>query len=106
MTVHRPVVLLTTAGSLPEAERLSRLLLEKRLAACVNLSSIRSRYRWQGKIERGKEVLLLVKTEARHLKAIGRCIRSAHSYEVPELIALPIQWGEKHYLRWLIESVR
>ncbi len=96
------VVTLTTAGSTKEASRLARLLVEKRVAACVNLlPGITSRYWWKGKVAEGKECLLLIKTHRKQLPKINRLFRTHHSYQLPELIALPILLGERNYLHWL-----
>ena len=101
------VLVLSTAASLKEAQKLSNLLLQHRLAACVNLlPSVRSCYRWRGKVTRSREVLMLIKTDRPKLKSIFKFLKLHHSYETPELIALPIQQGEAAYLRWLRENLR
>ena len=107
MAKPQPVVVLSTAGSRSEAEKIGRLLLKERLIACVNLlSPIRSLYWWNGKVEQGREALLIIKTTRRQLPDIARRIRAAHSYDVPEMIALPVVWGHRPYLSWLEASVR
>ncbi len=97
------VVVLSTAGSAEEAERIATALVAERLAACVNLvAPITSIYRWQGAIERGSEVLLVIKTRrAAATKLVAR-LRALHSYDVPEAIVLPITAGSRDYLRWLL----
>lgn len=96
------LVVFTTTGSLKEARRLARLLVQNRLAACVNLaSSVESIYWWQGKVARGRETLLLIKTARSRLSRLYRRLRSLHSYDLPEFIAIPITAGEKNYLKWL-----
>ena len=100
-------VVFTTAGSIAEAERIARALVERRLAACVNiLPQIRSIYRWQGKIEDAAEILLLIKTSAERFPAVRDAIRELHSYDVPECICLPITDGSPDYLKWLVENMQ
>lgn len=100
------LLVLTTAGSGPEARRLARRLVAARAAACVNVvPSIRSFYRWKEKLEEGKESLLIIKTDRKHLAALTRLIRKHHSYELPEIIALPISHGEPDYLQWVSRSL-
>ena len=102
------VVVLVTCGTRREAKRIASRLLEKRLAACVNLldAPVRSTYRWKGKVETVAEHLLLVKTSRKLLSALGAEVKRLHSYEVPEVIALPIASGSPAYLRWLDECLR
>lgn len=99
-------IVLTTAGSREEAEKIASALVERRLAACVNIvGPIQSIYRWQGKVESAAEHLLIVKTTAPMLDAVAGAIRELHSYELPECIQLPIESGTAEYLRWIDESV-
>lgn len=96
------IVLFTTCGSPDEAERLARMVVERRLAACVNiLPPIRSIYRWRGNIEESAESLLLIKTSRPRFDELSEALRSAHSYEVPEILALPVVAGSPDYLDWL-----
>lgn len=96
------IVVLITAGSSQEAERIATVLLEARLAACVNLlPDLTSLFWWEGKIDRGEEVLLLVKTRRALMPRLLESVRSAHSYDVFEAVALPILEGNPDYLRWL-----
>ena len=100
------VVILVTAGSEAEAETIAKALVEEQLAACVNiLSPIRSIYRWQGQVADDREWLLLIKTQAERFAAVEAQVKALHSYQVPEVIALPIVAGAEGYLRWLQESV-
>jgi periplasmic divalent cation tolerance protein len=100
------IVILVTAGSETEAEKIARALVEEQLAACVNiLSPIRSIYRWQGQVADDREWLLLIKTRAERFAAVESRVKALHSYQVPEVIALPIVAGMEGYLRWLRESV-
>ncbi len=99
-------IVLTTAGSREEAEKIAQALVERRLAACVNLvGPIHSVYRWQGKMESAVEYLLLVKTTAQRFEAVASAIRELHSYELPECIELPIEAGSEEYLKWIEDSV-
>lgn len=96
----------TTAASEEEANAIARLLVEKRLAACVQvIGPITSHYRWQGKIETAGEYLCLAKSTAALYPEIEEAIQATHSYEVPEIIAIPCLAGSKEYLAWLAEEV-
>jgi periplasmic divalent cation tolerance protein len=100
-------IVLSTAGSRDEAERLARLLVETHLAACVNLvPDLYSVFRWQGAVEGAEEVLLLIKTTAANLARVESALRAAHSYEVPEFLVLTPESASEPYLRWLIESTQ
>lgn len=105
MTSDKRVVL-TTAGSMEEANKIADALVERRLAACVNVTGpITSVYRWQGKVERAQEWLLLIKTTAGVADAVGDAIKELHSYELPECVVLPIESGSEEYLDWVGENV-
>ena len=94
---------LTTCGSEEEAAGIARALLDSRLAACVNLlPRVRSLYRWEGKVEDAAETLLLIKTRAALLDALTAEVRRLHSYELPEIIALPVAAGLPPYLAWIV----
>jgi periplasmic divalent cation tolerance protein len=99
------LVLVTCANHI-QAKLIARSVVEKRLAACVNIlrSPIESHYRWKGKVEKARELLLLIKTTARKLSALEGEVKRLHGYEVPEFIALPIVAGSKTYLDWLHEN--
>jgi periplasmic divalent cation tolerance protein len=101
------LVILTTCASAREARRIARALVEERLAACVNIqkASIESIYRWKGKVDQAREVLLQIKTSNRLFPRLERRIRQLHSYQTPEIIALPIAAGSRDYLAWLDESL-
>lgn len=97
---------LTTTGSEREAERISAALIERRLAACVQvIGPISSRYRWQGKVEREREWLCLAKTEASRYGELEAAIRELHSYDEPEIVATQIVAGSAGYLAWIGESL-
>jgi periplasmic divalent cation tolerance protein len=102
------IVVLVTCGSRKEARKIARALVERRLAACVNEigAPVTSVYRWKGKGETAKEFLLVVKTTKKRFAALREAIRELHSYEVPEIIALPIVEGSRDYLDWISESVK
>ncbi len=101
------IVVLVTCGKAPEAARLAHVLVEMRLAACVNLleAPVHSVFRWKDKIQTAREYLLVIKSSRARFAAVRRAIEVAHSYDVPEIIALPIVDGSAAYLRWLEESV-
>jgi periplasmic divalent cation tolerance protein len=92
----------TTAPSKEEADRIAQILVERRLAACVQvMGPIESHYRWKGSLERSAEWLCLVKTTRGNYAAVEAAIRASHPYEVPEIIACPIESGSEGYLAWL-----
>jgi len=96
------VVMLSTAGSRAEADRIAAALVDERLAACVNVvAPITSIYRWRGAVERAEEVLLVVKTRPTLVARVAARIRALHSYELPEAIALTVQGGSAEYLAWI-----
>jgi periplasmic divalent cation tolerance protein len=100
-------IVLTTAGSEDEARKIANHLIERHLAACVNIvPQIESVYRWQGKVESGREWLLLIKTSAERFPAIRDAFREIHSYELPECIAICVEDGSAEYLEWLGDSVK
>lgn len=102
------IVVLVTCGSLEEGKRIGHAVVEERLAACVNLlqTPIESIYRWKGKVDTAKEFLLLIKTSGARYAALQEAIRRLHSYDIPEIIALPIENGSRDYLAWLADSVK
>jgi periplasmic divalent cation tolerance protein len=96
------LVVLCTVSSLEEGRRLARELLDKRLAACVNLiPKVESIYRWQGAVESAEEVLLVMKTTSVRFAELRDKIAELHSYDVPEILALPVTDGSAAYLEWL-----
>ncbi len=100
------ILALSTCDSQEAAERIARTLVERRLAACVNIvPGVTSVYRWKGAVEQASEWLLLIKTTRAQFEKLANEFRGLHSYEVPELIALPIVDGLEPYLRWMDESV-
>jgi periplasmic divalent cation tolerance protein len=101
------IIVLITAGSDEEAQKIAKLLVNEKKAACVNIVlGVDSLFRWNGKIDSARESLLLVKTRASLLSEIISLVKEAHSYEVPEVIALPIIGGSEEYLKWLDGACR
>jgi len=101
-----PIVVFLTAASGEEATRLADLLIGAHLAACVQiLPEIESVYRWQGNIERQSEILLIAKTTAAKFGELEREVRALHSYETPEIVAVPVVAGSTPYLKWLADSL-
>lgn len=99
------VVVFITAASLEEARKIAGALVSQRIAACVNIvPKVNSIFRWKGKLEDAEESLLLVKTRAKLFPKVMNAVRAIHSYEVPEIIALPIVEGNPDYLKWLGEE--
>lgn len=96
------ILIFSTASSLEEAEAIARQLLTRKIAACVNiLPGVRSVYRWKGEVEEATEVQLIIKTRRELFAQIQTAIKAAHSYEVPEIIALPVVAGSEPYLEWI-----
>jgi periplasmic divalent cation tolerance protein len=103
--MNSPIVAMTSCGSPEEARKIAHALTEARLAACVNIvPGISSIYRWKGQVEEASEVLLIVKTRSMLLPQLQRRLQELHSYEVPELIVLPITGGSPSYLAWLADE--
>lgn len=102
---HEMIVLVTVPDK-DEADRLAETLVSEHLAACVNIiPAIESVYRWEGKVTKDQEILLLIKTAEDRYAELEQRIQTLHSYTTPEVIALKIERGSKAYLNWLIESV-
>ena len=101
------IVVLISAGSEEEAHKIASLLVKEKKAACVNIvPGVDSLFRWKGKIDSARETLLLAKTKTSLLPQIISLVKEVHSYEVPEIIALPIIDGSDDYLRWLDTACR
>lgn len=100
------LVVYITVGSTEEGERLASALVAEKLAACVNqISGVRSTYAWEGTIQTDQEELLVVKTNAAVFDRLERRVRELHSYEVPEILAVPVVRGNAAYLNWLAAGV-
>jgi periplasmic divalent cation tolerance protein len=99
------LIALSTVATALDAERIATVLVERGLAACVNVvPGVTSIYRWKGAVERDLELLLVIKTRADRFEALREALVSLHPYEVPELIALPVEAGHLPYLAWLDEA--
>ncbi len=100
------VVVFVTCGTAAEASKIARALVKQRLAACVNISSpIRSIYRWEGKLSDDREVMLVIKTARPLFDRVRRLVEKLHSYQVPEVLCLPIIDAAPNYLNWLTSAV-
>jgi len=100
------ILVLTTVGTEHEANLVAEEILERRLGACVNIiSGVRSVYRWQGRVCKDSEYLLVIKTEEGEYDAIAQTVLELHSYELPELLALPVHHGDSAFLDWISECV-
>jgi periplasmic divalent cation tolerance protein len=97
-------VILATAGGREEADRIAEALVSRRLAACVQLTEIASTYRWEGEVTKGAEWLMLIKTTAARYEAVEAAILELHTYDVPEIVQLPIVRGSAAYLAWVGEA--
>jgi len=101
----RLLVVLMTAPDRDEASRIAELLVNSRLAACVQiLPEVQSVYRWKGEVERNTEILLLAKTTSDKFDELDRAVREIHSYDTPEIVALSVNAASAPYLKWLLES--
>jgi len=102
------ILVLVTCGSRKEARKIARALVEQRLGACVSAIEVpvASTYRWKGRVESAREFLLLIKTSKKRFAAVRDAVRKLHSYDVPEIIALPIAAGSRAYLDWIAVSVK
>jgi periplasmic divalent cation tolerance protein len=104
MTDNR--IVLTTAGSVDEARRIAEALLDRKLAACVNIvPKVVSIYRWKGKVEEAEEWMLLIKTSVA-FEQVRDAILEMHSYELPECMSISIEEGSAEYLKWLADSAK
>src|SRR5512146_1995458 len=96
---------LTTAGSQNEAQAIARALVERRLAACVNIvPGVQSVYRWQGAVESAQEWLLIIKTTAAAFDRVREAVKQLHSYDLPECICVAVEDGSAEYLAWIGEA--
>ena len=101
------IIVFVTAKDANEAELISKKLLEDKLIACANIvKDIKSFFWWEGKIDQADEVLLVMKTKKALFGEIVQKVKALHSYDVPEVLAVPIEVGNEDYLRWVNESVR
>jgi periplasmic divalent cation tolerance protein len=101
------LLILTTSGSDSEAKLIATTLVERRLAACVNIvPRVASVYRWQGKVEAAEEFLLIIKTVEAQQEQVQSAIRELHSYDLPECLAVAVEGGSTEYLEWITDSVK
>ena len=99
-------IVFSTTGSKEEARKIAYALVERKLAACVNMvPQVESVYRWQGKVESAEEWLLIIKTTSQRFEAVRDTIKELHSYELPECVAIAVESGSEEYLRWVVGSV-
>ncbi len=98
------VIVLCTAP-VGGSESIARALVEERLAACVNVSQVKSYFTWEGKLSQDNEELMIIKTKRRMIGSLEKRIKELHSYQLPEIIVLPIKEGDEAYLRWITESI-
>ena len=104
--MSEPLVVLITAGSQEEADRVASTLVAEMLAACVNvIPGVTSVYRWEGEVQRDQEWLLVAKSRRDVLNDLVKRVQVLHSYDVPEIIALPLVGGSEAYLRWIDSEV-
>jgi periplasmic divalent cation tolerance protein len=107
MSVPEFVVVLVTTANAEEGARLGRTLVEERLAACANvIGPMRSIYRWQGAVEDAEEYLVLLKARGADVAAVEARVQALHSYDVPEVLALPVTAGSASYLAWLADATK
>ena len=100
------LIVLVTCPTVRAARRIGNTVVQRRLAACVNLvPGVESTFRWKGKVDHAREVLLVIKTTAARFEALRRAVVSLHPYDVPEVIGFPAQRGHTPYLRWVISSI-
>lgn len=98
-------IIYITAGDLPEARKIGRILVEERLAACANIFPITSIFRWKGNIDEANEFGIIVKTRTDKVKEIEKRVKEIHSYEVPCVVSFKIDDGSSEYLEWINDSV-
>jgi periplasmic divalent cation tolerance protein len=105
--MERALLVYTTYPSIVEAERAGRSIVEQRLAACVNiLPGMVSHYWWQGAIERGEEVVMIIKTRASLAERVGAAVKASHSYVTPAIMVLPVEHVDPAYLDWLMAETQ
>src|SRR5436853_6360382 len=101
--MERAILVYTTYPSVVEAERAGRAIVERRLAACVNiLPGMVSHYWWQGRIERGEEAVMIIKTRASLAEAVRATVRAGHAYTTPSILVLAVENGDADYVAWLM----
>jgi periplasmic divalent cation tolerance protein len=106
MTEDPPLLVVTTVGTLDEARAMARALVERRLAACAQITAIESVYRWQGRVEQGPEFRLLFKTRAALHAELEAALRALHPYTLPAIHAVPVAWAYGPYAEWVAASTQ
>lgn len=102
----KEIVVFSTTGTLDEAERIATALVERNLAACCNLvPQVRSLFKWEGELRNEEETLLIIKSQEQKFPELLAAIRSLHSYEIPEVISIPLSGGSEEYLDWIRRSL-
>jgi periplasmic divalent cation tolerance protein len=105
--MEKYVVILVTCGNKKEAENIANQLLNEKLIACANIvGPVSSHFHWKGKVESAEEFLALMKTRANLFDAVAERVRAMHSYEVPEVLALPVVDGSSEYLDWMRSNLK
>jgi periplasmic divalent cation tolerance protein len=104
--MENPIIILSTAANKEEAEKIANTLLEKHLIACANIMPVSSRYWWEGKIECSGEFLLVMKSRRELFDEVVLLVKGLHSYEVPEVLALPIVAGSEKYFGWMADVLK
>jgi periplasmic divalent cation tolerance protein len=101
------IVVFVTVPHKEEAQRIAHALVEKKLVACVTMvNTVESVFWWEGKVDHAQETLLIIKSKKSKLNALMKLVKQLHSYQVPEIIALPLVGGHRPYLKWIDESIR
>ena len=106
MSLNGYILILTTISNVEEGKRIAKRLLEKKLVACVNIiPNVKSLYWWKGAVEEDEEVILIIKTHISAVREVFEVIRKEHTYELPEVIAIPIAIGSEEYLKWIKDII-
>lgn len=96
-----------TAGSVEEAENIGKTLIESKLAACVNIiGGMESLYMWEGKLQQDQEVVLIAKTEEKHVRELIEKVKSGHSYDCPCILSIPVEGGNPEFIEWIVSEVK
>lgn len=107
MAQEKYIVVFVTAKAIPEGRKIAQAVLKQRLAACVNIvPGVESHFWWDGKLDSSQEVLLIMKTRKTLFTKLAKAVKASHSYNVPEIIALPLQAGDKPYLDWIRKETK
>jgi len=99
-------IVYTTAGSEEEAEKISKILIEKNLSACINVFPVKSFYKWKGKFEKSNETGMIIKTKTELVEEVIKEIKNNHSYEIPAIFSIHIEKGYKEFFKWVDENLK